>query len=131
MLEDENANHYWSALYDFIFNQVGRSFASDPPPHLIVLTEILAAPLNYGYSVKSWRALASLNGEAVPSLRALHAAYSAHDGEFLEFAFTQSFSTCAGEKIVLDTAECRTAEAAILRTHGIASLVSQGIAGMP
>ena len=53
---------------------------------MIVLAEILASPLNYGYSAPIWRVLEALNGTRMRSLRQLLAAYDAFDGEFLDTA---------------------------------------------
>ena len=88
---------------------------------MIVLVEILASPLNYGYSTHTWKVLDTLNGRRVHSLRELRAMYMAEEGEFLEFVFSHG-----GAKVVLDTQQCRESEADILRTHAIPTSASKG-----
>ena len=89
---------------------------------VLVLTEILTGSLNYGYATRLWSVLDTLNGEKVRDLRALHAAYQACDGEFLEFVFSHG-----GDKIVLDAAECHRVEADMLRMHAIPSIASSHV----
>ncbi len=88
-----------------------------------MLAEILASPLNYGYSAPIWRVLEALNGTRMRSLRQLLAAYDAFDGEFLEFDFSHG-----GHQIVLDAKRCRDSAAEILAMHAIPSSASKGLA---
>ena len=113
---------HFSALFDLVHNQLARSFSTAQEDEIIVLTEVLASPLNYGYSTATWRALASLNGERPKGLRQLHEMYKAFQGEFLEFAFES-----AREKIVIDARACRESEVELLRMHAIPSPTSVGV----
>ena len=91
---------------------------------VLVLVEVLAAPLNYGYTMGAWRVLDTLNDAKIRSLRSLHAAYTHHSGEFFEFVFSHG-----GDRIMLDAAQCRQSEAEILKMHAIPSIASKGVIG--
>jgi len=123
MLEDKRAKSHSAALYDLVHHQIGKSFTPEggEATEVIVLVEILASPLNYGYSTHTWKVLDTLNGRRVHSLRELRAMYMAEEGEFLEFVFSHG-----GAKVVLDTQQCRESEADILRTHAIPTSASKG-----
>jgi len=132
MLEDKRSKGHHSAIYDLVNYQIARSF---PPAdgggeggevaEILLLTEILAAPLNYGYTCHAWRVLDTLNGQRPKSLRALHQMYRAvPDGAFLEFVFSHG-----GDQIVLDATECRQSEPDILQLHAIPSATSDGLQG--
>lgn len=127
MLEDKRSKGHSSAIYDLVHNQIARSFASEQPAEeLIILTEVLAAPLNYGYAASVWRVLDTLNGQRPANLRELHKMYATFDsGPFLEFVFSHG-----GERIVLDVEECRKSEADILKMHAIPSIASEGLADL-
>ena len=115
---------------DLLHFQLARSFAPAAPSdnedveQVLVLVEILAAPLNYGYTMGAWRVLDTLNDEKICSLRALHAAYTHYAGEFFEFVFSHG-----GDRIMLDAAQCRQSEAEILKMHAIPSIASKGVIG--
>jgi len=127
MLEDKRAKGHTAAIYDLVHFQHAKSFApatasGEEAEEVLLLTELLAAPLNYGYSMSSWKVLETLNGQRVRSLRALHAAYTTHAGQFFEFVFSHG-----GDAIVLDAAECRASEAELLRMHAIPAIASKGV----
>jgi hypothetical protein len=128
MLEDKRSKSHSSAIFDLVHFKLARSFApaapadGDEAEQVLLLTEILAAPLNYGYSTStSWRVLDTLNGARIRSLRALHRAYTSHTGEFFEFAFSTA------DSIMLAADQCRESEAAILKMHAIPAIASEGI----
>ena len=126
LLEDRRSKTASLMLFDLVNFQIAKSYAEEvdgSPREWVVLTEVLAAPLNYGYKNPTWWALDTLNGERIHSLRALYEAYMRFDGEFLEFLFSHG-----GDAIVLDAAQCRQSEADILRMHAIPSIVSKGLA---
>lgn len=89
---------------------------------MLLLTEILAAPLNFGYESRRWAVLGAVNGERVRSLRALYRAYKQHTGEFFEFTFSHG-----SEGVVLGAQECRESEAEILRMHAVPAIVSPAV----
>lgn len=129
MLEDKRSKGHSAAMFDLVHFKLANSFApaaptdGEEPEQVLLLTEILAAPLNYGYSMpSSWRVLDTLNGQRICSLRALHDAYRLHTGEFFEFSFSHG-----GDAIVLAAEQCRQSEPAILKMHAIPSIASKGI----
>ena len=120
-----------SAVFDLVHYHLAESFAPAVPPgeeeeQVLVLTEILAAPLNYGYEVNKWGVLGALNGERVRSLRGLYRAYTEYMGEFFEFKFSHGGEGYV-EGVVLGAKECRESEAEILRMHAVPAIVSPAV----
>ena len=127
MLEDKRSKGKLSAVFDLVHFNLAESFAPAVPPgeeeeQVLVLTEILAAPLNYGYETNKWAVLGAVNGERVRSLRGLYRAYTEYAGEFFEFKFSHG-----GEGVVLGAKECRESEADILRMHAVPAIVSPAV----
>ena len=82
----------------------------------IVLLDVLAAEVNYGYKARGWRVLSRFNGERPTSLVHLQQMWMAarQRDRFAEFAFTDG-----KRSIVLLTEECIASEARLLAQHGI------------
>ncbi|KAL1521992.1 hypothetical protein AB1Y20_021637 [Prymnesium parvum] len=88
------------------------------PRQTIVLLDILAADVNYGYKAHGWRVLDRFNGAKPRTLRHLHSmwARAAARDTYAEFTFAD-----ARQSIVLLSAECVASEKQVLAQHGIPS----------
>ena len=115
-----------------------RAFRKKLGTQIIVLLDILACDVNFGYDFSSWRVLKTLNGKDVENLAALNAMYqecsrmcAQHSAaresaaptphKFLNFGFEDD------SRIVLETEKCEACASVVLQQHGIPSAVSEGV----
>ena len=90
----------------------------------IVLISILKADLNYGYQVKRWNILRTLNEHRIQSLATLWQVYNdavANKAEWLIFQFEE------GTKFILDTEQCAETDAKLKVAHKLPSSVSPNV----
>jgi len=107
-----------SATIQEKINNPGFVAAGDEELQCVVLIQILKAELNYGYQVKRWSCLKTLNGEAVQSIAQLQQLFTqAVDSKatWLQFEFVE------GGKIVLDTSDCMKTNQELLAAHKISA----------
>ena len=124
MFDYKEHKHLSQQLYNLVSHSMTSTFCADPSLTRgpIVLINILADSLNYGYNGRAWRVLESLNGEKVTTMEQLCEMYTSNSSEFLRFAFSQE-----GDKIVLEARKCREIEASLMRTHAISSITSKNL----
>lgn len=124
MFDYKEHKHVSQQLYNLVSHSMTSTFCADASLSTgpIVLINILADSLNYGYNGRPWRVLESLNGRKISTMDQLCETYIANSNEFHRFSFSQE-----GDKIVLDAQKCREISATLMRTHAISSITSKNL----
>jgi len=120
-----------TAVYDTYMKVYGRhGFRTEPDREVVVLINVLSGgDVNHGYEsyARSWKMLATFNGEMVLSLAGLYAAWQrAASADFIDFGFGGA-ETAWHRNIVLDGALVRESEEKLLALHGIPAHASPGV----
>jgi len=125
MFDYKEHKHVSQQLYNLVSHSMTSTFCADPALSNgpIVLINILADSLNYGYNGRPWRVLESLNGRKISTMDQLCETYINNSNEFLRFSFSQE-----GDKIVLDAQKCREISSTLMATHAISSITSKNLA---
>eukprot|EP00656_Telonema_subtile_P039137 TRINITY_DN44274_c0_g1_i2.p1 TRINITY_DN44274_c0_g1~~TRINITY_DN44274_c0_g1_i2.p1 ORF type:complete len:525 (+),score=90.30 TRINITY_DN44274_c0_g1_i2:51-1625(+) len=124
----------WSAIWKMcggpsaniqdLLNNPGFVRPGEESQQRVVMIQILKSDLNYGYQVKRWSLLESLNGKSIESLSELAKTYKRcqEDGDnWLKFKFEGGFS------VVLETALCASTDLELQEQHKIPGWASADV----